>query len=450
MLNTTPSLTQMPAGQSQTTSQPDQTPILPVLGVNLVSLFLFLTSPIDWGTTNMGFLALLVLVSQAAVFFGFRNGLKFGMKSTDVQVIPFSVRNVFTVLLVLYSATVPIHYAYIARTNPTDPLDLFGFLQYAWQDSSAGRRIVLDSMMPRTVPWRFYFLISLVNRFFFALGFIVWPKLHWGQRLCFAGLVGLEVWFWVAAGTNFGIVVIAITFLFSRFVTGTQLTARNFFKPRNLVIALVVGVLAIFVFLFNLYARSGRTFLEDTNLSIEDMGVSIESDSLTFQLIPDFLLTPYMYILSYLCQGYYHTCMAFELDFVWTRMVGSIPAMTDFALTPNSTQWERTYMFRLGAMGIDPTGNWHSSYTWYANDVTFYGVPALLGIMGYLFGYAWSRSFKGDLLSRIIFITLGNALFFLWANNTYLSSVFYPFMFLFPYWLFTRVLVSRERRLLPI
>ena len=35
---------------------------------------------------------------------------------------------------------------------------------------------------------------------------------------------------------------------------------------------------------------------------------------------------------------------------------------------------------------------------------------------------------------------LGNMLLFLFANNTYLASVFYAFMFLLPFWLFTRVL----------
>jgi hypothetical protein len=58
--------------------------------------------------------------------------------------------------------------------------------------------------------------------------------------------------------------------------------------------------------------------------------------------------------------------------------------------------------------------------------------------MAYLFGFSWARSAQGDFLSRIVFVIFGNMLLFLFANNTYLSTVLYSFMFLLPFWLFTR------------
>ena len=60
--------------------------------------------------------------------------------------------------------------------------------------------------------------------------------------------------------------------------------------------------------------------------------------------------------------------------------------------------------------------------------------------LGYVFGFSWSRARKGDFLSGVLFIMFGNMLLFLFANNTYLSSVFYSFMFLLPFWIVTRVL----------
>jgi hypothetical protein len=36
-------------------------------------------------------------------------------------------------------------------------------------------------------------------------------------------------------------------------------------------------------------------------------------------------------------------------------------------------------------------------------------------------------------------VVIGNMLLLTFANNTYLSSVFYSFMFIFPIWFFTRV-----------
>jgi hypothetical protein len=65
-------------------------------------------------------------------------------------------------------------------------------------------------------------------------------------------------------------------------------------------------------------------------------------------------------------------------------------------------------------------------------------VPVLLFVVGYLFGFSWGQGLKGDFLSRVVFIMFGNVLLFLFANNTYLSSVFYAFMFFVPLWIVTR------------
>ena len=95
-------------------------------------------------------------------------------------------------------------------------------------------------------------------------------------------------------------------------------------------------------------------------------------------------------------------------------------------------------MHRLHRQGIDEFGVWHSAYTWFASDVSFYRVPLLLFFLGFLFGFSWTQGLKGDFLSRVVFIMFGNILLFLWANNTYLSSVFYAFMVFVPFWISTR------------
>ncbi len=95
-------------------------------------------------------------------------------------------------------------------------------------------------------------------------------------------------------------------------------------------------------------------------------------------------------------------------------------------------------MHRLHRLGIDEYGVWHSAYTWFASDVSFYGVPVLLFVVGYGFGFSWICGMRGDFLSRLVFIMFGNVLLFLFANNTYLSSVFCAFIVFVPFWVFTR------------
>ena len=147
-----------------------------------------------------------------------------------------------------------------------------------------------------------------------------------------------------------------------------------------------------------------------------------------------------MNVVSYLCQGYYHTALAFDLEFESTWLLGSNPALLSLGSLLGLDMWERTYMHRLeAAAGVDQFGSWHSAYTWYACDVSFYGVPGVLFLLAYLFGFSWAKSAQGDFLSKIMFVMLGNMLLYLFANNTYLSTVFYSFMFLVPFWIVTRL-----------
>jgi hypothetical protein len=143
-------------------------------------------------------------------------------------------------------------------------------------------------------------------------------------------------------------------------------------------------------------------------------------------------------VVSYLAQGYYHTCFAFDLDFRTTGLLGNNPVLISIARAVGIDVWPDTYMHRLHRLGIDEYGVWHSAYTWFASDVSFYGVPVLLFFVGYGFGFSWVRGMHGDFLSRLVFIMFGNMLLFLFANNTYLSSVFCAFIVFVPFWAVTR------------
>ena len=70
--------------------------------------------------------------------------------------------------------------------------------------------------------------------------------------------------------------------------------------------------------------------------------------------------------------------------------------------------------------------------------MSFFGVPVVLFCLGYLFGFSWAQGGHGDFLSRIMFVVFGNMLLFLFANNTYMASVFYACVVFVPFWLFTR------------
>ena len=203
-----------------------------------------------------------------------------------------------------------------------------------------------------------------------------------------------------------------------------------------LLFLLLAGSIAFFS--YNLYRRSDFAQIDVGQYEIAQLPIVV--DHPTLAIVPGRLQPTYILVASYLGQGYYHTCFAFDLDFMWTKFVGNNPALISLAARLGVDVWNETYMHRLHRQGIDEYGVWHTAYTWFASDVSFYGVPVALFFLGCLLGMSWARGRRGDFLSRLVFIMFGNILLFLFANNTYLSSVFYAFMVFVPLWMFTRLL----------
>jgi hypothetical protein len=209
-------------------------------------------------------------------------------------------------------------------------------------------------------------------------------------------------------------------------------------------LAVVAFVGSVAFFSYTLYRRSGN--VERGLRSTEFGNSTTDVNAVAFSVIPESLHPTYMNVVSYLGQGYYHTSLALDLDFKSTWFLGNNPAVVSLAEAFGLDVWKDTYMFQLHQReGVDQFRYWHSAYTWFACDVSFYGVPFLLFVAGYLFGASWRRAVQDDLLSKVVFIIVGNVLLFLFANNTYLSSVFYSFAFVLPCWVLTRLFGLRAR-----
>jgi hypothetical protein len=250
------------------------------------------------------------------------------------------------------------------------------------------------------------------------------------------------LFYWVGIATTFGVVSLAMTFALSSMFWPTRAGGSSVRRVAgNLLLLGLLLVGSIAFFSYNLYRRSNFVEIDVSQYKVAQRPILL--DHPTLAIIPEPLQPTYIKVVSYLGQGYYHTCLAFDLDFRTTGFLGNNPALISLAKAFGIDVWNDTYMHRLQSKGVDEYGVWHSAYTWYASDVSFYGVPVLLFFLGYLFGVSWVWGRHGDFLSQIVFIMFGNMLLFLFANNTYLSSVFYAFMVFVPLWIVTRVLGVR-------
>lgn len=414
-------------------------PITYVVGFNLITIFIFFTAPIQWRTDNLILFAFLSLISQLSIVVGFRMGFKKSKYTVDKRYIFFQIskKNINFIFL-FYFATFLLKYAYLLKFKPYQVMEMFNFLLIGLADPQLGYALSLDSSRALTLPWSVFFIISVINQLYFIVGILSWKNLDFIKRFFFIIFLIIEIFYWMGRGTNFGVISLTTTFLLCIMCQSNIKSKRIKHSVKNFLLVLALLILSISYFSNNMIKRSGDADLNFQNIDIG--GAAVNENDIAFSLIPTSLHSTYMYVVLYVAQGYYHTCLAFDLEYKPTYFLTNNPALISFADIFGLNFYKDTYVFRLKEKGIDPEINWHSSYTWYASDFSFTGIPFLFFFIGYLFGLSWKFTFfNDDFLSKIVFVLLGNSLFYIFANNNYLSSIFYSFMFILPIWYFTRV-----------
>lgn len=413
-------------------------PVVAVVGFNLLTLLVFVTAPVTWVTAHLTDLCLLVLCSQLMIVLGYQFGHRSGSARPTDPRLPFvRGRRLVNLLFTVYVLTFLVSYAYKMEVSPLDVVVMIKRLIAGLLDPRRGYFGSLTKSGDGPVRWSVFFAISVFNQVFFIAGFLYWRRFGRFKKLIFALLASLELFYWVATATAFGVVAMATTLgLSSLFSARTGPRNLRTFATNALLLLVLLGG-SISFFSYNLYRRADFKEIDITQFDIA--GMPVRGDAPTLVLVPTSLQQAYIKVVLYMGQGYYHAARAMDHEFRWTKFLGSNGSLVALAERLGVDVWNDTYMHRLQRDGIDEYAWWHSAYTWWAGDVTFYGVPLLLFGLAYLFGFSWARGAQGDFLSQIFFVMFGNMLLYLFANNTYLASVFYAVMLFGPIWLLTRV-----------
>ena len=127
--------------------------------------------------------------------------------------------------------------------------------------------------------------------------------------------------------------------------------------------------------------------------------------------------------------------LSFNLE--WTPTWGIGHSWFFLDQFPYSKQlWDMTYNMKLDYLyDYDYYGNWHTPFIWFANDVSFLGVPVLLYFLFAFFGRSWKNFLLNkNLPSFLIFILFVNMICFISANNQVFQNsdtclVFYFLLF---------------------
>lgn len=414
-------------------------PLYLIIGFNLITIFVFSTSPIEWNTDNLYIFYLLSGTCLFLTYIGFKRGFRKGNRINITRVnLALKDKKPVNFIFIFYLITFLIKYAYLLKFKPYEIVEMVKFLGVGVADPKLGYKLSLDSSRIAVVPWFVYFLISIINQIFFIVGFLFWKNFSKIKKIIFLFLLFVEIYFWMGRGTNFGVIVLITTLILVLLINLKVRKIKFLFILKYVFVLIGFFLLSISFFGSNLANRSGN---QNLNLDEFDLGNSVVNPNhISLQVIPENFHRTYMYVVSYMSQGYYHTCLAFDLEYQPTFFLANNPGIISFSEIFGLSFYKNTYVYRLQDKGVDPDINWHSSYTWYASDFTFLGVPIVFFYLGYFFGCCWNLGhYKGDFLSKILFVIIGNSLLFTFANNNYLSSVFYSLLILIPFWYFTRI-----------
>ena len=119
-------------------------------------------------------------------------------------------------------------------------------------------------------------------------------------------------------------------------------------------------------------------------------------------------------------QGYYGLGLALGLPFQSTMGIGNSPMIaTQYAnITGDIETYQRSYTYRMRALGWTDEYQWSTLMVWIANDFSFPGALIVLYFLAAIFGASWRDAVLArDDYAAVVFILFVDLFLYLPANN---------------------------------
>lgn len=221
---------------------------------------------------------------------------------------------------------------------------------------------------------------------------------------------------YVATGTNKGIFDIVIFFIAVCFINFFQKVNTREKKIRIVRVIAVFLLMLIPALLFFNKAIGSRGIGSAWKEPWYALGgqIYLNKESLVFKYLPDGLISFIVLLSSYLCQGYYGFSLISSVN--WTPMFGLGNSMF---LVEQLNLKELTYQYKVQTeFGWDARVQWHSIYSWLANDFGIYGVILIMFLIGFLFAILYKESILFDNpVSELLLVFFLILFFYIPANN---------------------------------
>ena len=396
----------------------------------LLTIFLCFFGPIEWKIKNPILVVVLLLSYQLALWLGYKSGVGIHYKRVDrVPAISASPRNVRFVSRIIKVGLMADVLMVVRMANTPDPVDIVrkminGLLSPATRYASYYAEATAGNLLGGGM---FSFLVTIISPSAIAgiiLGVFFYRELNRSTKSLLWVLIILHIAMKLISAANEGVFDTAIYVIVPAFLRYQNNVAcspekqRNKWRKRKKWIVLVSLLLIVVVLAFFTSNITGRT---KANYAFGTLGENkYRPDAGILNYIPDELEVTLVYLSAYLCQGYYGFSLATMVQ--WVPMFGmgfspfvqnNVSSLIGVQLIRNTYQVRITEIADWGALR-----NYHTAYTFWANDVSLIGVIVVMFILGRMFARYYSKSVYGCSKDAIVLMPLlVTQILYLPANN---------------------------------
>ena len=293
------------------------------------------------------------------------------------------------------------------RTFSFSSFDVSGLIKrliYGIQNMGDSYNSFQDSIMLNSVNVVGGSLVTMFNIVweFFAfstvlLSILYYKRLNIINKILTGTTLVLIIIGYVARGTNIGVFRIILAFLCFLYIgymkREREESRRKKISTGKIMMISIVGIVIV-VQLFDkiMQSRGGINLWETNYYNIG--GIGINKNSIFFKVIPSGFHQLMVALAGYLTQGFYG--MSLTLRVAWKPMfgLGSSMGLQNLLIGVFPKVSEQTYQKRIEIYGWDSYVQWHTMYSWIANDVSYIGVIFVMAILGILFAKVYKDCMK--------------------------------------------------------
>jgi hypothetical protein len=294
------------------------------------------------------------------------------------------------------------------------------------------------------------YMISVLNMLWefiafpvLALSVLYFKRLSLNYKIVSALSYLLVLLSYISIGTNIGVFRIILLFIvlyYLKVLYVTFNTNYNYNKKNLKITILVIIGLVVFLsyFLSTMKGRGGILFWNTEYYNVGGIGLNYKNP--LFSILPEGFIMLLISLSAYLTQGYYGFSLCLREQWESTLGIGNSKALMN--LFPGfDGVYSKTYQYKIQKYGWDDDVQWHSMYSWFANDFSFIGVVIIMLIIGLLMAIVYKDCIKTENpFARILMCYLAILMFFIPCNNQISQSTYMLFSFItvFSIWFITR------------